>query len=118
MEKDFFEQVYQVARLIPVGRVTSYGAIARCLGVGRAARMVGWAMSASHGSEGGGEGPQTAVPAHRVLNRTGLLSGKHHFGSPTRMQELLEAEGIRVENDRVVDFKTLFWDPNIELFAP
>lgn len=105
--KDFFEQVYQVCQLIPEGRVTSYGAIAKYLGAARSSRMVGWAMNASHRKQG--------VPAHRVVNRQGLLTGKHHFQSPTAMQQLLEREGIRVENDKVVDFKTLFWDPSIEL---
>ena len=104
--KDFFEQVYQVVRKIPRGRVTSYGAIANYLG--GSARVVGWAMNNSHSSKPG-------VPAHRVLNRRGLLTGKHHFGSPTLMQELLESEKIKVKDDKVVDFKNLFWDPETEL---
>lgn len=104
---DFFEQVYQVCELIPEGRVTSYGAIAKYLGATRSSRMVGWAMNASHRRRG--------VPAHRVVNRNGMLTGKIHFGSPTAMQQLLEREGIRVENDRVVEFKKLFWDPSQEL---
>ncbi|MFM2134721.1 MAG: hypothetical protein RL021_121 [Bacteroidota bacterium] len=104
----FFDQVYAVVRLVPKGRVTSYGAIANYLGTARSSRMVGWAMNGSHEV-------RPKVPAHRVVNRNGLLTGKHHFSSLTRMQELLEAEGIRVENDQVVDFKKLFWDPAIEL---
>ena len=103
-EESFFELVYQVARQIPRGRVTSYGAIANCLGTKLSARMVGWAMNAA-----GRVTPR--VPAHRVVNRVGLLSGKHHFSPPDRMQELLEKEGIKVKNDQVVDFRELFWDP-------
>lgn len=105
--KDFFEQVYQVVRLIPIGRVTSYGAIANYLSVKSAARMVGWAMNASHGIKD--------VPAHRVVNRIGLLTGQHHFDSPNRMQELLISEGIEVENNQVIDFTERFWDPYKEL---
>jgi len=101
--RDFFDAVYEVTRLIPRGRVTSYGAIAKYLGSGRSARMVGWAMAASHRLP-------RPVPAHRVVNRTGVLTGKHHFGE-NRMQVLLEEEGVRVENDRVVDFEQRFWDP-------
>ena len=104
----FFENVWDVARLVPNGRVTSYGAIARYLGTGRSARMVGWAMNAV-----GGVKPK--VPAHRVVNSQGLLTGKHHFKTPTEMQELLEKEKIKVENDQIVDFKKLFWDPMTEL---
>ncbi|WP_128545937.1 MGMT family protein [Larkinella soli] len=104
---DYFEEVYAVVRLVPPGRVTTYGAIARYLGLRAGARMVGWAMNAAHGRD---------VPAHRVVNRVGVLSGKLFFGSPTAMQELLEAEGVRVEDDRVESFKTLFWDPSTELF--
>jgi methylated-DNA-protein-cysteine methyltransferase-like protein len=104
----FFENVWDVARLIPQGRVTSYGAIARYLGTGRSARMVGWAMNAV-----GGVKPK--VPAHRVVNSQGLLTGKHHFKTPTLMQELLEKENISVKNNQVVDFKTLLWDPMQEL---
>ncbi|MCB0516293.1 MAG: MGMT family protein [Chitinophagales bacterium] len=107
-QDSFFEAVYEICRLIPRGRVTSYGAIARCLGTTGTARMVGWAMNNAHTVS-------PAVPAHRVVNRNGLLSGKHHFGTPTRMQELLEAEGIKVENDTVCDFKQVFWDPAKEL---
>ena len=106
--KNFFDSVYQVVKLIPEGRVTSYGAIARYLGAARSSRMVGWAMNASFSHT-------ESVPAHRVVNRIGLLSGRHHFATPHRMQELLEAEGIQVENDQVKDFKKLNWDPAIEL---
>ena len=109
IDKDtFFQRVYEVARQIPEGRVTSYGAIAKYLGAGKSSRMVGYAMNAA-----GEQFPP--VPAQRVVNRNGLLTGKHHFGSPTAMQELLELEGVSVENDRVVDFKELFWDPAVEL---
>ncbi|CAN5539418.1 MGMT family protein [soil metagenome] len=104
----FFEQVYAVARLIPKGRVTSYGAIGKYLGTARSARMVGWAMNGAHSIK-------PKVPAHRVVNRTGLLTGKHHFGSPDKMKELLEKEGIKVKNDQVKDFTNLFWDPMKEL---
>jgi methylated-DNA-protein-cysteine methyltransferase-like protein len=104
----FFDNVYEVARLIPRGRVTSYGAIARYLGSGKSARMVGYAMNAA-----GVQHPP--VPAHRVLNRNGMLTGKHHFGSPDLMQDLLEKEGIAVKKDTVVNFEKLFWDPNVEL---
>ncbi len=108
MEEDnFFEKVYQVARQIPFGRVTSYGAIAKYLGAARSARMVGWAMNGSHGRED--------VPAHRVVNRIGLLSGKHHFGGTNLMQQLLENEGIVIRDNQVVDFEKLFWDPAKEL---
>ena len=105
---DFFEMAHAIAREIPFGRVSSYGAIAKAIGTARGARMVGWAMAQSHGM-------QPPVPAHRVVNRQGLLSGKHHFATPSQMQELLEAEGIRVVNDRVQDFEKLFWDPITEL---
>ena len=107
-EESFFNDVYDVVRLIPKGRVTSYGAIARYLGTAGSSRMVGWAMNGSHRQK-------PHVPAQRVVNRIGLLTGKHHFGSPHLMQQLLENEGIMVENDKVVDFKQLFWDPNQEL---
>jgi methylated-DNA-protein-cysteine methyltransferase-like protein len=106
--ESFFERVYEVARLIPFGRVTSYGAIANFLGTGMSSRMVGWAMNKCHIHT-------ASVPAHRVVNRTGLLTGKHHFGGPRIMQQLLESEGIRVEDDQVVDFAALFWDPSKEL---
>lgn len=101
---NFYDDVYAVVRLIPRGKVTSYGAIARYLGVGRASRMVGYAMNASFGV-------LPAVPAHRVVNRLGMLTGKMHFANPFEMQRLLEAEGICVENDVVVHFGLLFWDP-------
>ena len=107
-EISFFDKVYEVARLIPYGRVTSYGAIAKYLGTSGSARMVGWAMNGAHRLV-------DAVPAHRVINRTGLLTGKHHFGSPDLMQQLLENEGIKVVDDKVVDFERLFWDPAEEL---
>lgn len=103
----FFEMVYEVVRLIPPGRVTSYGAIARYLGTAKSARMVGWAMNAAHG--------QPDVPAHRVLNRNGLLTGKHHFGAPSAMQELLEKEGVIVMENQVQNFSKIFWDPEKEL---
>ncbi len=103
----FFEDVHDVVRLVPAGRVTTYGAIAAYLGLKSAARMVGWAMNAAH--------VVTDVPAHRVVNRNGLLSGKHHFGSPTEMQRLLEAEGVRVVDDQVQDFNKLLWEPLKEL---
>jgi methylated-DNA-protein-cysteine methyltransferase-like protein len=106
-EASFFELVYDVAREIPKGRVTSYGAIASCLGSRISARVVGWAMNLA-----GNVRPK--VPAHRVVNSSGMLSGKHHFGG-NRMQELLEKEGIEVKNDKIVDFKTRFWDPAEEL---
>jgi methylated-DNA-protein-cysteine methyltransferase related protein len=104
----FFQKVYEVARLIPYGRVTTYGAIAKYLGTAGSSRMVGWAMNgASH--------LEDPVPAHRVINRIGLLTGKHHFGAPDLMQQLLENEGIVVIDDKVQDFKQLLWDPNKEL---
>ena len=107
---DFFRDVYDVVRLIPEGRVTSYGAIAKYLGSARSSRMVGWAMNASH--------RLPDVPAHRVLNRNGLLTGKHHFGDPNEMQRLLESEGIIVKEDQVQNFLSLFWDPNDALKLP
>jgi len=105
---DFFERVYDVTKLIPYGRVTSYGAIARFLGSGRSARMVGWALNGSHSL------PEF-IPAHRVVNRNGILSGKHHFGNSSTMQQLLENEGIIVEDDCIINFTEKFWDPNTEL---
>ena len=108
MSEDFFQRVYDLVRLIPSGRLTSYGAIARCLGSPQSSRMVGWAMNQSHSQT-------TFVPAHRVVNRQGLLTGKHHFGSPDMMKELLENEGAVVENDRVINFQEMFWDPIKEL---
>jgi len=108
MEKDFFDQVYQVVRLIPRGRVTNYGAIGKYLGAPRSARMVGWAMNNAH--------DQTpSVPAHRVLNSQGLLTGKMHFKTPFEMEELLVLEGVEVQKDQVKEFRKLFWDPTIEL---
>lgn len=105
---NFFSQVYQVTRLIPYGRVTNYGAIAKYLGAARSSRMVGWALNGCHTHE-------EFIPAHRVVNRNGLLTGKVHFGSANAMQQFLESEGIEVENDKVVKFKELFWDPSTEL---
>ncbi len=105
--QNFFEDVFEVAKLIPKGRVTSYGAIAAYLGTRGSARMVGWAMN--------GAGTDPDVPAHRVVNSQGLLTGKHHFETPQRMQELLEADGVKVENNRVLDFQQVFWDPMKEL---
>ena len=104
---DFFEQVYQVVRLIPEGRVTSYGAIAKFLGSKKSSRMVGWAMNASHVLKD--------VPAHRVVNRNGLLTGKHHFDGTNLMQQLLESEGIEVNENQIVDFQKHFWAPEIKL---
>lgn len=111
MSKDltgFFEDVYEVVRLIPKGRVTSYGAIAAYLGTKGSSRMVGWAMNGSHSQK-------PKVPAHRVVNRSGLLTGKHHFATESLMQELLEKEGILVKEDKIIDFKKHYWDPNLEL---
>jgi methylated-DNA-protein-cysteine methyltransferase-like protein len=105
---DFYEKVYETVRQIPSGRVTSFGAIARYLGTGGSARMVGWALNNSHLSN-------PHVPAHRVVNRNGLLTGKIHFGGPTIMQELLENEGIVIKDNCVVDFDRYFWDPMKEL---
>ena len=107
-ESSFFLQVYEVVKLIPKARVTSYGAIARYLGTGMSSRMVGWAMNHSHGEA-------SAVPAHRVVNRQGLLTGKAHFGPHNEMQRLLEAEGLKVENDKVSNFNDVYWDPAVEL---
>jgi len=107
MENNFFRDVYEVVRLIPKGRVSTYGAIAAYLGTKKSARMVGWAMNASHNLPD--------VPAHRVVNRNGLLTGKHFFATPTRMQELLEAEGIVIVDDKVQNFEKHFWDPTKEL---
>ncbi|MCF8234216.1 MAG: MGMT family protein [Bacteroidales bacterium] len=104
----FFDKVYEVARLIPQGRVTSYGAIAEYLGSKGSARMVGWAMNNSHSRN-------DFIPAHRVVNRNGMLTGKHHFGGSNMMAELLASEGIEVYNDHILDFDKLFWDPNKEL---
>ena len=106
-KENFFENVYEVVKLIPKGRVTSYGAIASYLGSKGSARMVGWALIASH--------PFTKIPAHRVVNRVGMLTGKQHFETGNAMQERLEQEGVKVENEQVVDFEKLFWDPSKEL---
>jgi methylated-DNA-protein-cysteine methyltransferase-like protein len=106
-DPSFFEDVWDVVRQVPKGRVTSYGAIAAYLGTKLSARMVGWAMNAVHS--------QPDIPAQRVVNRNGMLSGKAHFGEPDRMQKLLEKDGVTIENDTVKDFKTRFWDPKIEL---
>ena len=104
----FFEDVYAVVRQIPKGRVTSYGAIANYLGTKLSARMVGWAMNATHGAK-------PKIPAHRVVNRKGILSGKAHFGTPGLMEDLLMKEKIRVVKDTIVDFEKLYWDPAKEL---
>ena len=106
-DSSFFEQVYDVARQIPKGRVTSYGSIAAYLGTKMSARMVGWAMNGAH--------VMKDIPAHRVVNRNGMLSGKMHFATPTRMEELLKKEKIKVVDDTIVDFEKQFWDPAVEL---
>ena len=103
-EPNFFERVYEIARRIPYGRVTSYGAIGRCLGASRSARMVGWAMNASHA--------RADIPAHRVVNSKGLLTGKHHFEGTNLMQQLLENEGAIIKNNQIVNFKEMYWEPN------
>jgi methylated-DNA-protein-cysteine methyltransferase-like protein len=103
LTSDLYETIYALVREVPYGRVTSYGAIARVLGLTSGARLVGYAMNAAHG--------QADVPAHRVVNRNGLLTGKHHFGVDNEMQQLLEAEGVRVKDDAVQDFERVFWDP-------
>lgn len=107
-DESFFELVYEVARQIPKGRVTSYGAIAACLGTKLSARMVGWAMN-------GAGRVKPKVPAHRVVNRLGILSGKHHFETPAKMEDLLKKEGVKVKDDKIVDFEKRFWDPVKEL---
>ena len=107
-EPNFFDKVYEVAKLIPYGKISSYGAIAKFLGAARSARMVGWAMNNALAKD---------VPAHRVVNRVGLLTGKHHFDGTNLMQQLLENEGIKVVDNQVVDFKKHFWDPSKELTA-
>jgi methylated-DNA-protein-cysteine methyltransferase-like protein len=104
----FFEDVYEVVRLIPKGRVTTYGAIAAYLGTKLSARMVGWAMNSSHTA-------YPPVPAQRVVNRNGMLTGKHHFETPTKMEELLKQEGVEINNDIVIHFSTQFWDPAKEM---
>jgi len=108
MDKDFFNMVYQVVRLIPKGRVTSYGAIAKYLGSAGSSRVVGYAMNAAHGQK-------PKVPAHRVVNRNGELTGKHHFETPYQMQELLEKEGVKVKDDKIINFEKHYWDPAGEL---
>ncbi len=105
---DFFSKVYEVVKQIPPGKVTSYGAIAKYLGTTGSARMVGWAMNASHSHN-------EFIPAHRVVNRNGLLTGKHHFDTPNAMKELLENEGIQFKGDQIIDFEMHFWDPAKEL---
>lgn len=107
-KEDFFEKVFAVVREIPKGRATSYGAIAKYLGTGSSARTVGWAMNASHSQK-------EPVPAHRVVNRNGQLTGKHHFPGPDAMQHALEAEGIEVKEDTIQNFKTVYWDPAVAL---
>jgi len=107
-QPDFFQRVYEVVRLVPHGRVTSYGAIAKYLGSAASSRMVGWAMNAAHRQ-------YPPVPAHRVLNRNGLLTGKMHFETPWLMQQLLENEGHVVVENQVIDFRKKFWDPLQEL---
>lgn len=107
IDENFFERVYAVARQIPYGKVTSYGAIAKVLGTARSARMVGWAMNAAHNLED--------VPAHRVVNRKGLLTGKHHFEGINLMQQLLENEGIIVIDNQIQDFDTVFWEPSMNI---
>lgn len=108
MESRFFQDVYEVVRLIPKGRVTSYGAIAAYLGAKKSSRMVGYAMNNSHQQ-------LDYVPAHRVVNRVGMLTGKHFFGPGNEMQTLLEKEGILVKDDKIINFKEFFWDPQKEL---
>lgn len=103
-EASFFERVYQVVKQIPYGSITTYGAIAKVLGSPKSARMVGWALNASHGD--------AAIPAHRVVNRQGLLTGKHHFQGKNLMQQLLENEGVVVEDNKIVDMQRYFWDPS------
>lgn len=105
---NFSDQIYQVVALVPQGRVTSYGAIAAYLGAKKSSRLVGYAMNNAHTVH-------PSLPAHRVVNRNGVLTGKHHFSTPTRMQELLEAEGILIENDQIINFSSVFWDPIKEL---
>jgi methylated-DNA-protein-cysteine methyltransferase-like protein len=102
----FFDKVYEVAKQIPYGRVTSYGAIAKYLGATRSARMVGYAMNGSHGKD---------VPAHRVVNRKGLLTGKHHFDGTNLMQQLLESEGVKIKDNQIQNFEKVFWEPSKEL---
>jgi methylated-DNA-protein-cysteine methyltransferase related protein len=107
MQKSFFSDVYEVVKLIPKGRVTSYGHIAEYLGAKKSSRMVGWAMNLAHSDK--------TIPAHRVVNRNGILTGKFHFETPSQMQELLKKEGVEVINDKIIDFKAKLWIPIIEL---
>jgi len=107
---NFFEKVYQVARQIPYGKVTTYGAIAKAIGAAKSARMVGYAMN--------GAGEREDVPAHRVVNRNGMLTGKSHFGGSNAMQQLLEAEGVKIREMKVLDFDSVFWDPMTQLEEP
>ncbi len=106
MEENFFNRVYELVRQIPEGKVTSYGAIAKALGTARSARMVGWAMNASHGLDN--------VPAHRVVNRKGMLTGKHHFDGTNLMQQLLENEGVKIVDNQIIEFEKVFWEPKIQ----
>jgi len=108
MEDSFFEKVYQVTQLIPYGRVTSYGAIAKYLGAARSARMVGWALN-------GSKNHLQDIPAHRVVNRKGLLTGKIHFGQENLMRDLLESEGVNIEENQIINLEEVFWDPSLEL---
>jgi len=106
-DQNFFDRVYEVTKMVPFGRVTTYGAIARFLGASRSARMVGWALNASHLDD--------SIPAHRVVNRKGMLTGKHHFKGTNLMEQLLESEEVEVSDNVVQDFEKKFWDPNSEL---
>ena len=106
--EDFFQNVFDVVRLIPKGQVTNYGAIAKYLGTARSSRMVGWAMNAAHSQK-------KKVPAHRVVNRNGELTGKHHFATPFLMQELLEKEGVKIKKDKIIEFEKHYWEPTKEL---
>lgn len=108
VSNDFFSMVYEVTKLIPYGRITSYGAIARYIGSGKSARMVGWALNVSHNQS-------EFIPAHRVVNRNGLLTGKRHFGNSSTMEQLLVNEGIIIEDDKIMNFREKFWDPAVEL---
>lgn len=114
-KSDFFDRVYRVTAMIPYGRVTSYGAIAKYLGAARSARMVGWAMNNSNRVNYSKETDINFIPAHRVVNRNGILTGKHHFGNSTTMQQLLENEGAVIENDQILNFNEIFWNPSLEL---
>lgn len=108
-KKDFYQRIFEITRLIPEGRVTSYGAIAKALGAARSSRLVGWALN------GSSKQPGSPIPAHRVVNRNGVLTGKHHFNPPEAMQQRLEAEGVKVVDDQIVNFENYFWDPLTEL---